>query len=234
MLKRYPQLSSISSGDLLRENVRNKTPLGIQAEAMMKRGELVPDNMILRLIRNSLTTKGWLIAADSAQPITLNSFSASAAPDSDASAGVNVPQPTAIEYSHSDLPNASFILDGFPRTASQASQLDDLIPINLAIHVHTPTEIILDRICNRWIHPASGRTYNTTFNPPRKAGFDDVTGEKLLQRDDDKPEVLRAYLKRWKAEVGVFFGGVGANSTDAELRAIAPKHPVFRVHTSAR
>ncbi|MFE4305964.1 nitroreductase/quinone reductase family protein [Streptomyces sp. NPDC056891] len=47
--------------------------------------------------------------------------------------------------------------------------------------------------------------------------------------DDDKPALLRAYLKRWKAEVGVFFGGVGPDSSDEELRAIAPKHPVFRV-----
>jgi len=50
--------------------------------------------------------------------------------------------------------------------------------------------------------------------------------------DDDKPEILRAYLKRWKAEVGVFFGGVGPDSTDEELRAIAPKHPVFRITTN--
>ncbi|MGA4862760.1 nitroreductase family deazaflavin-dependent oxidoreductase [Streptomyces lavendulocolor] len=50
--------------------------------------------------------------------------------------------------------------------------------------------------------------------------------------DDDKPEVLRAYLRRWKSEVGVFFPGVGPDSPDAELRAIAPKHPVFRItHT---
>jgi deazaflavin-dependent oxidoreductase (nitroreductase family) len=48
--------------------------------------------------------------------------------------------------------------------------------------------------------------------------------------DDEKPAILRGYLKRWKAEVGVFFDGVGPDSTDEELRAIAPKHPVFRVH----
>ncbi|MGP2438784.1 nitroreductase family deazaflavin-dependent oxidoreductase [Streptomyces sp. JW3] len=47
--------------------------------------------------------------------------------------------------------------------------------------------------------------------------------------DDDKPALLRAYLKRWKAEVGIFFGGVGPGSSDAELRRIAPDHPVFRV-----
>jgi len=49
--------------------------------------------------------------------------------------------------------------------------------------------------------------------------------------DDEKPRLLRAYLKRWKAEVGVFFDGVGPNSTDEELRAIAPKHPVFRIRS---
>jgi deazaflavin-dependent oxidoreductase (nitroreductase family) len=50
--------------------------------------------------------------------------------------------------------------------------------------------------------------------------------------DDDKPAVLRAYLTRWKAEVGVFFGGVGPDSTDEQLRAIAPKHPVFRIRAT--
>lgn len=51
--------------------------------------------------------------------------------------------------------------------------------------------------------------------------------------DDEKPELLRAYLKRWKFEVGVFFGGTGPDSPDAELRRIAPDHPVFRI-TDAR
>ena len=51
--------------------------------------------------------------------------------------------------------------------------------------------------------------------------------------DDEKPELLRAYLKRWKAEVGVFFGGVGPDSSDEELRRIAPDHPVFRVTIEA-
>jgi len=47
--------------------------------------------------------------------------------------------------------------------------------------------------------------------------------------DDEKPPILRDYLKRWKAEVGVFFGGVGANSSDGELRRIAPDHPIFKI-----
>jgi adenylate kinase len=156
LMQRYPQVSAISSGDLLRENVREQTPIGKEAESIMNRGDLVPDSMILNLIRDSLKSRGWL---------------------------------------NNDQPDASFILDGFPRTASQASQLDELVPINMAIHVHTPTEIILDRICNRWVHPASGRTYNLTWNPPKEEGKDDVTGEKLVQRDDDKPEVWKARLK---------------------------------------
>lgn len=164
----------------------------------MNRGELVPDTMILRLIRNALSTRGWLIPKDGVKSIRLNSVSADASPSSLPQDDiVNISPPLDAEYNHSDHPDASFILDGFPRTAAQASQLDSLIPMNMAIHVHTPTEIILDRICNRWIHPSSGRTYNTTFNPPRVEGKDDTTGEKLVQRDDDKPEVWKARLKQF-------------------------------------
>jgi deazaflavin-dependent oxidoreductase (nitroreductase family) len=58
-------------------------------------------------------------------------------------------------------------------------------------------------------------------------GVEEFTATEIA--DEDKVQVLRAYLKRWKAEVGVFFGGVGPQSSDEELRAIAPKHPVFRI-----
>ena len=165
----------------------------------MNRGELVPDAMILRLIRNSLLTKGWLIEKEGAKPYTLNYTSTEAEPTKyDSDPLVNASPPIDGEYDYSEHPDASFILDGFPRTASQASQLDGLIPINMAIHVHTPKEVILDRITNRWVHPPSGRTYNTTFNPPKVEGIDDTTGEKLVQRDDDKPEVWKARLKQFE------------------------------------
>ncbi|PPJ58761.1 hypothetical protein CBER1_10912 [Cercospora berteroae] len=199
LMKRFPQLSAISSGDLLRDNVRNKTPLGIQAESLMNRGALVPDAMILRLIRNALTTKGWLIPADGMQPYTLNYSNAA---DLQPAAGDAVPEswttiPTELDndYRYSEHPDASFILDGFPRNAAQAEQLEKMVPVNMAIQLHTPTEIILDRICNRWVHPSSGRVYNTTFNAPKVDGKDDITGEPLIQRDDDKPEVWMNRLK---------------------------------------
>ena len=70
--------------------------------------------------------------------------------------------------------------------------------MNMAIHVHTPAEIIIERIGNRWVHAASGRVYNTTFNAPKVPGKDDITGEPLIQRDDDKPEVWRSRLKTFE------------------------------------
>ena len=173
----------------------------------MNRGELVPDNMILRLIRNALMTKGWLIPQQNAKTETVNY----ATPEAESSSRdddpiiTNSDLPIDGEYDYSEHPDASFILDGFPRTASQAHQLDNLIPINLAIHVHTPKEVILDRITNRWVHPPSGRTYNTTFNPPKTAGIDDTTGEKLVQRDDDKPEVWKARLKQFEESAQPLF-----------------------------
>ena len=199
---------------------------------MMNRGDLVPDSMILRLIRNALTTRGWLIPKDGVKPVTVNSVATDTPPSSLPKDDiVNVSPPLDAEYDHSDHPDASFILDGFPRTASQASQLDALVPINMAIHVHTPTEIILDRICNRWIHPPSGRTYNTTFNPPKVEGKDDVTGERLVQRDDDKPEVWKARLKTFEEgakpllrhyeEMGVLWRVEGESSNEISPKVFA-------------
>lgn len=175
----------------------------------MNKGELVPDSMILRLIRNTLTTKGWLHPKDEqAHAYNLNSKLASHDDDPHEShrlahaphnnSYITIPSDREAEYTYSSHPSASFILDGFPRTAAQADQLDALIPINMVIHLHTPTEIILDRICNRWIHPGSGRVYNTTYNAPKVEGKDDSTGEPLIQRDDDKPEVWKARLKSFE------------------------------------
>jgi len=166
----------------------------------MSRGSLVPNSMILRLIRNTLTTRRWLIPNEGVQPLTLNSVTADYNPSTSASPPdpftFSPPQPG--EYTYSEDPSASFILDGFPRTSAQATQLATLLPINMVIHIHTPTDIILDRICNRWLHPASGRVYNTTFNAPKVPGVDDVTGEALVQREDDKPEVWRARLRNFE------------------------------------
>jgi len=199
LMKRYPHLSSISSGDLLRRNVKERTPLGIAAEAKMKSGALVPDAMVLRLIMNELNTRGW-INGERVMPYTLNSTSTDMAFDarSPAEDAFVAGAPPSQKYTFSDCPTNSFILDGFPRTASQASQLDKLIPINLVVNISTPVEVILDRICNRWVHEPSGRVYNTTFNPPMLPGVDDLTGEPLTRRADDDPYVWEKRLSAFE------------------------------------
>lgn len=198
LMKRFPELSSISSGDLLRKNVRERTPLGIQAEAKMKTGELVPDTMILRLILNELTTRGW-IHDNTLRPYSVYSSATGMEEADETVDSVLIPsQFRAAKYQYTDDPSASFILDGFPRTASQAMQLDDIVPINLVVNIQTPPEVIIERICNRWVHEPSGRVYNTTFNPPKVEGKDDETGEALTRRADDDPEVWKARLKRFK------------------------------------
>ncbi|KAL8648278.1 MAG: hypothetical protein Q9210_005080 [Variospora velana] len=171
LMKRYPQLSAVSSGDLLRQSVRNKTPLGQEAETSIRAGNLVPDDMILKLILHELQSKRW-VSSDSS--VT-----------------------DAAPAEPSKNPSASFILDGFPRTAAQASRLDSLIPINLVVSLITPVNIILSRIASRWVHAPSGRVYNTDFNAPKHSGKDDVTGEPLTKRADDDEETWKSRLKKF-------------------------------------
>jgi adenylate kinase len=175
---------------------------GIQAESLMNAGSLVPDSTILRLITNELTIRGWLTPSTAQKPLIMNSVASSLNPmNAFASSQDDYITPTTSHqgpYDFSDQPNASFILDGFPRTVDQAIQLDKLIPINLVVQLNTPTSVILDRICNRWIHAASGRVYNTTFNAPKVEGKDDITGEPLVQRADDCPKTWMARLKKFE------------------------------------
>lgn len=157
--------------------------------------------MILRLILHELKIRGWLSAPESTSPLTLSSTSASASMQ-DTDSDNFVEQPSIASHSSppktSDDPDASFILDGFPRTAGQATQLDNLIPINLVVSFKTPFEVILERIAGRWIHAPSGRVYNTTFNAPRVAGKDDITGEPLTKRADDDEETWKHRLKKFE------------------------------------
>lgn len=162
----------------------------------MNAGQLVPDTMMMRLIMNELSTRGW-VKSEPAMPYTLNSAGLLERAGS-FSDNVIAAAPMPEKYSYSDSPNSSFILDGFPRNASQASQIDKLIPVNFVVHINTPARVIMDRIKNRWVHAPSGRVYNTTFNPPEVAGKDDVTGEPLSRRDDDDPLVWENRLAQFE------------------------------------
>ncbi|NXT36419.1 KAD4 kinase, partial [Pelecanoides urinatrix] len=87
---------------------------------------------------------------------------------------------------------------GFPRTLGQAKALDKICELDLVISLNIPFETLKDRLSARWVHPASGRVYNMDFNPPHVQGVDDLTGEPLVQREDDKPEAVAARLRKYK------------------------------------
>ncbi|QUC16924.1 uncharacterized protein UV8b_01165 [Ustilaginoidea virens] len=203
LLKRFPQLASISTGDLLRNNVKNRTPLGIKAESTMKAGGLVADDLMLRLISGELRHRGWLQNHGPPDIMTLSSEATSAAeirpPGGDLSLDAFAAgHARSSSAQASEDPSASFILDGYPRNASQAHTLDGIVPINLAVSLRTPFSVLLERIAGRWVHEPSGRVYNTTFNAPRVAGRDDVTGDPLVQRPDDTEDVYRARFRKFE------------------------------------
>ena len=88
-----------------------------------------------------------------------------------------------------------FLFDGFPRTIPQAEAMKAVgVGIDYVVEIDVPDEAIVERMSGRRSHPASGRTYHVKFNPPKVAGKDDVTGEELVQRDDDKEDVVKNRL----------------------------------------
>jgi len=207
LLQRFPQLSSISSGDLLRHNVKQRTPLGIKVESTIKAGGLVSDDLILRLIRNELKHRGWIYSHHpSGDVMTLASSplgsadGAAVSDEAEIEAFLSSPEHARgiTSAQTSGDPSASFLLDGFPRTAIQAERLDELVPINWAVSINTPLDVVMERISGRWVHEPSGRVYNTGFNPPKAAGIDDMTGEPLVRRADDNEEVYRARFKKFQ------------------------------------
>ncbi|KAL0604184.1 Adenylate kinase 4, mitochondrial [Plecturocebus cupreus] len=84
------------------------------------------------------------------------------------------------------------------KTLGQAEALDKICEVDLVISLNIPFETLKDRLSRRWIHPPSGRVYNLDFNPPHLHGIDDVTGEPLVQQEDDKPEAVAARLRQYK------------------------------------
>lgn len=155
-LSQHLSIPQISTGDMLRQAIADKSPLGTQVQSIMESGQLVDDDLILKLV--------------------------------------------AERIDQNDCVNG-FLFDGFPRTLEQANGLLKLnIAIDFVFNIDVPDEVIVARMSGRRVHPASGRTYHLKHNPPQEEGLDDQTSEPLIQRDDDKPEVvehrLRVYHKQ--------------------------------------
>ncbi len=94
-----------------------------------------------------------------------------------------------------------FLFDGFPRTIPQADAMKAAgVKLDYVLEIDVPFDAIIERMSGRRSHAASGRTYHVRFNPPKRDGIDDVTGEPLIQRDDDKEETVRKRLDVYSAQ----------------------------------
>jgi adenylate kinase len=97
-----------------------------------------------------------------------------------------------------------YLFDGFPRTIPQADAMKEAgVAIDYVLEIDVPDEAIIERMVGRRVHPASGRTYHVKFNPPKAEGKDDVTGEALIQRDDDKEATVKKRLEVYHAQTEV-------------------------------
>jgi adenylate kinase len=155
-IKEKYQIPQISTGDMLRAAVKAGTELGKEAKGYMDSGGLVPDEVIIGLVKERIQE-----------------------PDCE----------------------KGFLFDGFPRTIPQADAMKEAgVPIDAVVDINVPDEEIIKRMSGRRAHLASGRTYHIIFNPPKEEGKDDVTGEPLVQRDDDKEETVRKRLDVYHAQ----------------------------------
>ncbi|MES2553416.1 MAG: adenylate kinase [Pseudomonadota bacterium] len=163
-IKEKFNIPQISTGDMLRAAVKAGTQLGLEAKRFMDSGGLVPDEVIIGLVKERIK-------------------------DADCQAG--------------------FLFDGFPRTIPQAEAMKQAgVDIDYVVEIDVPDEAIVERMSGRRAHLPSGRTYHIKFNPPKVEGKDDVTGEDLVQREDDRPETvmtrLRVYHEQTEQLVGYY------------------------------
>ena len=100
-----------------------------------------------------------------------------------------------------------YLFDGFPRTIPQAEAMKKAgVAIDYVLEIDVPDESIIERMSGRRVHTASGRTYHVKFNPPKVEGRDDVTGEPLVQRDDDREETVRHRLEVYRRQTSPLVG----------------------------
>ena len=149
-------IPQISTGDMLRAQIKAGTELGMKAKAIMDAGGLVSDDIIIGMVKARLT--------------------------------------------EADCKNG-YLFDGFPRTIPQAEAMKAAgVPIDYVVEIDVADAEIIKRMSGRRVHVASGRTYHVVFNPPRIEGKDDITGEDLIQRDDDQEATVKKRLDVYHAQ----------------------------------
>lgn len=120
---------------------------------------------------------------------------------------------------------SGYLFDGFPRTIPQADALKNAnVALDFVLEIDVPEEEIIERMSGRRVHLASGRTYHVKFNPPKTEGVDDVSGEPLVQRDDDKEETVRhrlaVYRDQTRPLVDYYSSWAESDSNAARYRKI--------------
>jgi len=153
-------IPQISTGDMLRAAIVEKTAMGLEAKAYMDAGELVPDSTIIGIIEERLAKEDC---------------------------------------------QKGFILDGFPRTLTQAEALDELLKkqdkkIDKVLSFEVPDELIIKRIAGRRVCPKCGASYHIEFNPPKVEGICDVCGSKLIIRKDDNEDTIKNRLSNYYSQ----------------------------------
>jgi len=132
-----------------------------------------------------------------------------------------------------------YLFDGFPRTVAQADAMKDSgVAIDYVLEIDVPDDLIVERMTGRRTHQASGRVYHVKFNPPKVEGLDDVTGEPLVQRDDDKEETVSKRLAVFHAQTEVLLGYYGKWAESGlpgapKYRKISGVGPVEQVRNAA-
>ena len=182
------KIPQISTGDMLRAAVKEKSELGMQVEQVMASGALVTDDIIIALVKDRI--------------------------------------------SQDDCANG-FLFDGFPRTIPQAEAMVAAgVPIDVVLEIDVPDDEIVKRLSGRRVHLDSGRIYHIEHNPPQQEGLDDVTGEPLIQRDDDKEETVRnrlaVYHDQTKPLVD-FYEHLQAQGTDVRVVKVNGVAPVDKI-----
>ena len=185
------QLAFISTGEMLRANVRDETKLGKEAQSYMDAGDLVPDELIVKM------------AAERLQ-------------EADARDG--------------------FILDGFPRTLDQAAALEQQLSelgrrITSALLIDVPDEEVIRRLSGRRVCVKAGHNYHVEFDPPKHEGVCDQDGSRLVQRDDDQPEVIENRLRVYHEQTEPL---VAHYDEQGLLRRIDGTRPATEVHDHIR
>ncbi len=135
--------------------------------------------------------------------------------------------------------SGGYLFDGFPRTIPQADAMKEAgVNLDFVLEIDVPDSEIVTRMSGRRVHLASGRTYHLKFNPPKVPGLDDVSGEPLIQRDDDREETvhkrLEVYHQQTKALVGYYSDWAASGKSGApQYRRIAGTGPVEEIRERA-